>query len=95
MITYDNLELKLCIGPCDHKGLCFLKFSLILYNSDREIRDKVVYFIIRNCYFQNHRPSVRPFVVIPSRFNTKCITGTDEEYFPGGGAGGGSEPLTS
>ena len=47
MINYDQLELNYVLVVCDikpdDKGLCFLKFSLILYNSDRKIRDKVVY----------------------------------------------------
>ena len=46
---YDKLwlpRIKLCIGRLWHKWLCFLKFSLILYDSDRKmVRD---IHVIRN-----------------------------------------------
>ena len=48
MINYDYLELNYVLVVCDIKGLFFLKFSLILYNSDRKIRDKVVYLLVYN-----------------------------------------------
>ena len=36
------MVLEIVIGRLWHIGLGFLKFSLILYNLDRKIRDKVV-----------------------------------------------------
>ena len=41
---YDGVPTKIGIGRLGHIGLGFLKFSLILYISDRKIREKVVYF---------------------------------------------------
>ena len=43
MINYDYLELNYVLVVCDIKDSVFLKFSLILYNSDRKIRVRVVY----------------------------------------------------
>ena len=48
MINYDYRELNYVLVVCDIKDSVFssfllFKFSLILYNSDRKIRDKVVY----------------------------------------------------
>ena len=37
-----NITWITCIGRLLHIGLGFLKFSLILYNSDKKIREKVV-----------------------------------------------------